>query len=68
LLEVVVVKLTVITVIVLDANNVLGSKLLKCLLGKDGFSGRVFKMEVHKTKSGVVVHKNSAVSLPLLGE
>jgi hypothetical protein len=68
LLEGVVSKSSVIKVIVLDADNVLGGKLLKCLPGKDGLSGGVVILKVHKMQSGVVVHKNSAVSVPLLGE
>ena len=51
------IKLSDITVIVLDADTVLGSKVLICLLGKDGLSGRVFNLEVHETQSGVVVQK-----------
>jgi hypothetical protein len=46
----------------------LGCKLLKCLLGKHGLCGRVFNLEVRKMQSGEVVHKNSAISVPLLGE
>jgi hypothetical protein len=43
--------------IVLDADTMLSGKLLKCLLGKDGLSGRVVNLEVHKMQSGVVFHK-----------
>jgi hypothetical protein len=68
LLEGIFSKLSVITVIVLDADTMLGGKLLKCLLGKDGLSGRVVNLEVHETQMGVGVHKNSTVSVLLLGE
>ncbi len=68
LLGVIVSKSSVITLIVLDVDTVLGCKLLKCLLGKGGLSSRVIDLEVQKTQSGVLVHKNSAVSVPLLGE
>ncbi len=46
----------------------LGCKLLKCLLGKHGLCGGVVNLEVHETQLGEVVHKNSAISVPLLGE
>ncbi len=47
MLESVVSKLSVITVIVLDTDTVPGSKLLECLLGKDG-GRRVINLEMHK--------------------
>jgi hypothetical protein len=59
--------MSIITVIVLDADTVLVGKLLKCLLSKNGLTGRFVDLEMHKTQSGVVVHKNGAVSVPLLG-
>jgi hypothetical protein len=68
LIKVVVSKLSIITVIVLDAGTLLGGKLLKCLLGKDGLSSKVNNWDVHKTQLGVVVLKNSAVSVPLLDD
>ncbi len=68
LLEGVASKLSVITVIVLDADTVLGSKPLECLLSKDGHGGGVIDLEMHKMQTGVEIHKNSAVSVPLLGE
>ncbi len=46
----------------------LGFKLLKRLLGKYGLCGGVVNLEVHKTQSGEVFHKNSAISVLLLGE
>jgi hypothetical protein len=55
-------------VLVLDADTVLGCKLLKRLLAKDCLSGGVINLEVHKMQLGVVDHLNSAVSVPLLGE
>ncbi len=61
-------KLSIITATVQDANTVLGCKALKRLLGKHGLYGKVINLEVHKTQLGEVVHKNSAISVPLLGE
>jgi hypothetical protein len=46
----------------------LGCKCLKSLLGKHGLCGGVVNLEVHTMQSGEVVHKNSALSVPLLGE
>jgi hypothetical protein len=43
-------------------------KLLKRLFGKYGLCGGVVDLEVQKMQSGEVVHKNSAISVPLLGE
>ncbi len=63
LLKGVVGKLSIITV-----NAVLSSKLLECLLGKDGLGSRAVNLEIHKKQLGVVAHKNGAVSVPLLGE
>ncbi len=65
LLEGVVGKLSVITAILLDVDAMLGGKLLDCLLGKHGLSNGVVDLEMHKMQ---VIHKNSAVSVPLLGE
>jgi hypothetical protein len=62
-------KLSVITVIVYDADTMLSCKLLKCLLGsKHGLWGRVINLEIHETQSGEVAHKNSAIPAPLLCE
>jgi hypothetical protein len=68
LLEGIVRKSSIITMIVLDVGTVPGSKVLNLLLGKDVLSGRVSNLEVHKTQTGVLVHKNSAIPVPLLGE
>ncbi len=46
----------------------LGCKLLKRLLGKLGLCNGVVNLEVYKTQSGEVVHKSSAIPVPLLGE
>ncbi len=43
-------------------------KLLKRLLGKHGLCSAVVNLEVNETQSGEVVHKNSAIPVPLLGE
>ncbi len=61
-------KLSIITVILLDADTMLGGKLLELLLGKDGLGSRVVDLEIHETQSRVVAYKNSAVSVPLFGE
>ncbi len=46
----------------------LSCKLLKRLLGMHGLCGKVVNLEVHKMQLGEVVHKNSAIPVPLLGE
>jgi hypothetical protein len=47
----------------------LGCKLLKrLLLGEHGLCSGVVNLEVHKTQSGEVVHKNSAIPVRLLCE
>ncbi len=46
----------------------LGCKLLKRLLGKHCLCGGVVNLEVYKMQLGEVVHKNSAIPVPLLCE
>jgi hypothetical protein len=46
----------------------LGCKFLKRLLGKHGLCSGVVDLEVHEMQSGEVVHKNSAIPVPLLCE
>ncbi len=58
----------VVAVVVVDANAVLGGKLLKSVLGGNSFDGRIINLVVHKTQSGVMVDKDGAASVPLLGE
>ncbi len=60
--------MSIITVIVSDADTMLGCNLLECLLGKHGLCSGVVNLEVHETQSEEVVHKNSAISVLLLGE
>jgi hypothetical protein len=67
-LEGIVGKLAIVAVIVVDANAVLGSKLLKRLLGGDSLDGGIINLVMHETQSGVMVHKNGATPVPLLGE
>jgi hypothetical protein len=55
-------------VVVVDANTVLGSEPLKSVLGGDSLDGRIIDLIVHKTQSGVMVDKDGAASVPLLGE
>ena len=43
-------------------------ELLKCVLGSDSFDGGIINLVVHKTQSGVMVDKDGAASVPLLGE
>jgi hypothetical protein len=50
------------------ANAVLGSELLKSVLGGNSFDGGIIDLVVYKTHSGVMVHKDGAASVPLLGE
>ncbi len=50
-------KLSVITVIVLNADTMLSCKLFKRLLGKHGLCSGVINLEVHKMRSEEVVHK-----------
>ncbi len=66
LLEGIVSKLSIVIVVVFNADAMLSGNLLKRLLGKDGHCGRVVKLEMHKTQLGVVVHKNGAVSVRFL--
>ena len=58
----------VVAVVVVDANAVLGGKLLKSVLGGDSFDGEIINLVVHETQSGVMVDKDGAASVPLLGE
>jgi hypothetical protein len=51
-----------------DVNAVLGGKLLKSVLGGDSFDGGIMDLVVHETYSGVMVNKDGAASVPLLGE
>jgi hypothetical protein len=46
----------------------LGCKLLKHFLGKHGLCNGVVNLKKNKTQLGEVVHKNSAISVLLLGE
>ncbi len=54
--------------VVVYANAVLGSKLLKSVLGGDSFDGGIINLVVYKTHSGVMVHKDGAALVLLLGE
>ena len=54
--------------VVVDANAVLGGKLLKSVFGGDSFDGGIIDLVVHETHSGVMVEKDGAASVPLLGE
>ncbi len=58
----------VVTVVVVDANAVLGGKLRKSMLGGDSFDGGIINLVVHETQSGVMLDKDGAASVPLLGE
>jgi len=55
-------------VLVVDANAMLGGKLLKSVLGGDRFDGGIIDLVVYKTHSGVMVDKDGAALVPLLGE
>ncbi len=67
-LESVVVETPVVAVVVVDANAMLGGKLLKSVFGGNSFDGGIIKLVVHETQSGVIVNKDGAASVPLLGE
>jgi hypothetical protein len=54
--------------VVLDANTVLGSKTLKSVLGGDSLDRGIIDLIVHETQPGVMVNKDSAASVTLLGE
>ena len=54
--------------VVVNANAVLGSKLLKSVLGGNSFDGRIINLVVHETQFGVMVDKDGAASVSLLGE
>jgi hypothetical protein len=46
----------------------LGCKLLKHFCGKHGLCNGVVNLKMNEMQSGEVVHKNSAISVLLLGE
>jgi hypothetical protein len=48
--------------------QVLGGKLLKSVLGVDSFDRGIINLVVHETQSGVMVNKDGAALVPLLGE
>ena len=60
-------KLPVVAVVVVNVNTVLSGKLLKGLLGGQCFDGGIIDLVVYETQSGVMVHKDGATSVPLLG-
>ena len=68
MLERIVGKSPIVAVIVLDGDTVLGSILLERQFGGHGRLCRVIDLEVHKAQTRVVVHKNGAALVPLLGE
>ena len=68
LFEGVVGKLPIVAVIVLDGDAMLGGILLECQFGGQGRLCGVIDLEVHKAQTRVVVHKNGAALVPLLGE
>ena len=61
-------KAPVFTMVVLDADPMLGCILFEGLFGKNGLSRRIINLEVDKSQTGVVIHKNGAASVLLLGE
>ncbi len=68
LFEGIVGKAPVVTMVVLDADPMLGCILFKGLLGKNGLGRSIIDLEMDESQMGVVVHKNGAASVPLLGE
>jgi hypothetical protein len=68
LLEGVIVKLSVVAVIMLDANAMLGGKGLKCSPGGNGLDGGVIDLEMDELQTRVVVHKAGPAPVALLGK
>ncbi len=68
MLECIVGKLPIVAVIVLDGDAVLDGIILECQFGGHGRLCRVIDLEVHEVQTRVVVHKNGAALVPLLGE
>ncbi len=62
------VEAPIVTVVVVDVNAVLSGELLKSVLGGDCFDGGIIDLVVYETHSGVIVHKDGAALVPLLGE
>jgi hypothetical protein len=60
--------MTIVAVVVVDVNAVLGGELLKCMLVSDSFDRGIINLVMHKMQSGVMVHKNGAAPVPFLGE
>ncbi len=54
--------------VVVDANTVLGGKLLKRVLGSNSINRKIIDLVMDEMQSGVIVHKNGAALVPLLGE
>jgi hypothetical protein len=68
LLERIVSKSPIVAVIVLDGDAVLGSILLKRQFGGHGQLCKVINLEVNEAQMRVVVNKNGAALVLLLGE
>ena len=68
LLEGVIVKLSVVAAIMLDANAMLGGKGLKCSPGGNGLDGGVIDLEMDELQTRVVVHKAGPAPVALLGK
>jgi len=68
LLEGIVIKSSIVAVIMLDANAVLGGKGLKCFLGSYGLDSRVIDLEMDESQTRVVVHKDGSAPVALLGK
>ena len=54
--------------VVLDANPMLICILFEGLFGKKGLGRRIADLEIDKLQMGVVIYKNGAASVLLLGE
>ena len=68
MLERIVGKSPIVSVIVLDGDTMIGGIILEGYFGGHGLLGRVIDLEVHKVQTRVVVHKNGAAFVPLLDE
>ena len=68
LFEGVVGETSIVAVIVLDPNAVLGSEGLKGVFGGNGFDRRVINLKVDVSHASVVVDEDSSTAIALLGK
>jgi hypothetical protein len=68
LLESTVMELSVVSMVMLDADTMVGGKLLKCLFGGDGLDGGIVDLKMDKLQWGVVIHEDGGTPVSLFGE